>query len=231
MTATNQAVRAKWRSRLRSVESAALAGLAHAALSLVGAALLLQAPTPSEGDAAAAEWYLEEAHQRTTLLGLNLVIIGAIAFVWFVAVIRRRAGDRENRFFGTVFLGSALLLAGAWLVSALLFAAPALSAYLFGVAGDSQDVALWQAGGLSMASVVAARFEAVFIVSTTTVARLSDAMPRWLIVVGYVVGIVLMVAPLPNVALTWVFPIWVTTVSASLLIRRHDIDPVPARVT
>ena len=216
----------RW-SGFRSIEGAALAGLAHAACSLAGATLLLRAPTPSAGDRAAAEWYLDEVNQRTTLLGLNLVILGSIAFLWFVAVIRRRAGDRENRFFGTVFLGSALLLVGAWLVGALLFAVPALSAYLYGVAAETRDVALWQAGGLSMASVVAAKFEAVFILSTTSVARLAEALPRALIIAGYVVGLILMVAPLPSEALTWVFPTWVAAVSATLLLRRHDHPLAP----
>ena len=42
-----------------------------------------------------------------------------IAFVWFIAVIRNRIGDREDQFFGTVFLGSGLLFV------AMLFAAAA----------------------------------------------------------------------------------------------------------
>jgi hypothetical protein len=29
--------------------------------------------------------------------------VSAVAFLWFVAVIRRRVGDREDRFFVTVF--------------------------------------------------------------------------------------------------------------------------------
>lgn len=60
--------------------------------------------------------------------GLNLLVLSTIAFVWFVAVIRRRVGDREERFFGTVFLSSALLLAGLWLVGAMVHTTPALAA-------------------------------------------------------------------------------------------------------
>ena len=213
---------------LRSVEAAALAGLAHSACSLAGTALLLRAPTPARGDAAVAEWYLDETNQRTTVLGLNLLIVGTISFVWFVAVIRRRVGDRENRFFGTVFLGSALLLAGSWLLAGMLFATPALSGYLFGVAADASDIALWQAGGVTTASVVATRLEAVFIISTTTVGRLSKAFTRPLVIVGYAVGLTLLLAPLPNTALTFVFPIWVAVVSATMLVRRRLIESATA---
>ena len=32
-----------------------------------------------------------------------------IAFLWFIGVLRDRLGEREDRFFATVFLGSGLL--------------------------------------------------------------------------------------------------------------------------
>ena len=76
------------------------------------------------------------------ILGVNLLTVSSIMFVWFVAVIRRRVGDRENRFFGTVFLGSALLVAGAWLTAGVLYAAPAVAARTFGVVPDAGSVAM-----------------------------------------------------------------------------------------
>ena len=115
---------------MRSIEAAAIAGLLHGALSIAGSALLLRAPDPGEGDATVAAWYLDEANQRSMILGVNLLTVSSIMFVWFVAVIRRRVGDRENRFFGTVFLGSALLVAGAWLTAGVLYAAPAVATFI-----------------------------------------------------------------------------------------------------
>ena len=205
---------------MRSIEAAAIAGLLHGALSVAGSALLLRAPDPGEGDAAIAAWYLDEANQRNMILGVNLLSVSAIMFVWFVAVIRRRVGERENRFFGTVFLGSALLLAGAWLAAAVLYAAPAVAARTFDVAPDAGSVALFEAAGSTMASLVATRLEAVFIISTTTVGRLSQAFRPWLVRVGYAVGLVLLLMPVPNVLLTWVFPVWVALISVTLLTRR-----------
>ncbi|MGI9623523.1 MAG: hypothetical protein ACR2PK_11855 [Acidimicrobiales bacterium] len=209
---------------LRSVEAAAVAGLAYSALTLVAGALLTRAPEPNEGDDAVADWYLQESNQRSVLVAVNLLTVGVIAFVWFVAVIRRRVGMKENRFFGTVFLGSALLVSAAWLIGGMLLAAPALSAYLFNVAPDASDAALTRAGASTMLSIVAARLEAVFVVSTTTVGRLSDAFPRWLIVLGYVLGLTLLLVPVPNSALTWLFPGWVAVTSAVLLVRRDALD-------
>ncbi len=208
---------------MRSIEAAAIAGLLHSALSLVATWLLLSAPDPADGDRVVAEWYLDDGNQRKLILAVNLLTVSVIMFVWFVAVIRRRVGERENRFFGTVFLGSALLLTGAWLAAGVLLAAPAVAGQAFDLVPDASSVALTQAGGIAMASIVATRLEAVFIISTTTVGRLSEAFPKWLIVIGYVVGLTLLLMPVPNVLLTWVFPVWVATVSAVLLIRGDQL--------
>ncbi|WP_409187573.1 hypothetical protein [Bradyrhizobium sp. RDM4] len=40
---------------------------------------------------------------------MNLVPFAGIAFLWFVGVLRDRLGHQEDRFFATVFIGSAML--------------------------------------------------------------------------------------------------------------------------
>ena len=56
------------------------------------------------------------------VLALELVPFEGIAFLWFLGVVRDRIGQREDRFFATVFLGSGLLFV------ALLFVASAVTA-------------------------------------------------------------------------------------------------------
>ena len=41
-----------------------------------------------------------------------------IAFLWFIAVVRHLIGDREDRFFATVFLGSGLLFVAMLFIAA-----------------------------------------------------------------------------------------------------------------
>lgn len=207
---------------LRSLEAAALAGLAHAVLFAVARLLLLRSPEP--GDPGLTEWYGNTGNQRSMIVALNLTTIGSIAFVWFVAVIRRRVGERENQFFGTVFLGSALLSVSIWMVGTLLLATPAVDAYMFGTSQTVQSVSGWRAAGAAAFTVVAVRLEAVFIISATTVARLSDAFPRGLVISGYSAGLLLLFAPVPTGALAWVFSVWVVAVSCVLLIRHRRID-------
>jgi MFS family permease len=51
-----------------------------------------------------------ETNANTASLALGLVPFAGIAFLWFTGVIRDRLGDREDRFFATVFLGSGIIL-------------------------------------------------------------------------------------------------------------------------
>src|SRR5262249_54559220 len=64
----------------------------------------------------------------TVFLGLNLAATGAVALLWFMAVIRRRLGEREDQFFATVFLSSGLACALLTIVAAVCVAAPTLVA-------------------------------------------------------------------------------------------------------
>lgn len=206
-------------ARLRSVEAAALAGMLHAVLYVVAISILRQAPSPIAGDPFDEDWYQQAGNQRLMVTGLNLLVLSTIAFVWFVAVIRRRVGDREERFFGTVFLSSALLLAGLWLVGAMVHTTPALAAYVFGYEPTRGDVAMWHGAAVATLLVLVARLQAVFILSATTVVRLAGTFPRWVVYVGYATGVFLMFVPVPSALLHWVFPAWVAMISALALMR------------
>ena len=208
---------------LRSIEAAALAGLVHATLSLLATYLLLRPPRAT-ADATDVLWHADKANQRSIALGLNLMAVGMIAFLWFVAVIRRRVGERENKFFGTVFLGSALLLAATRMIAAILISTPTMSAYQLGVIPDANSIALWQTSGLTLAVIVGTRLEAVFVISTTTVGRLSGALPRWVVWLGYFAGVILLFAPLSRTLLMWLFPMWVIVISGSMLVRKRQLD-------
>jgi hypothetical protein len=64
---------------------------------------------------------------------LNLLPFAGIAFLWFIAVVRDRLGQREDRFFGTVFLGSGLLFV------AMMFNAAAAAGGIIRVLGSGSE--------------------------------------------------------------------------------------------
>src|SRR5258707_2807235 len=72
------------------------------------------------------------ANTKTIALALNLVPFAGVAFLWFIGVLRDRLGQQEDRFFATVFLGSALLFL------AMLFAAAAIASAVILLASSAR---------------------------------------------------------------------------------------------
>ena len=119
-------------------------------------------------------------------VALNLVPFAGIAFLWFVGVLRDRIGEREDRFFATVFLGSGLLFV------AMIFVAAAVGGAVIAAAAVSSQ--LPGAGTLALSrnitngllNVYAMRMAAVFTLTTVTIARRTQIVSRWLTIAGIV---------------------------------------------
>ena len=90
---------------LRTPRAAAIAGVLFAAL-LTTTLTLIRLATPSDAGEVGA-WLIDPNRKRMIVLALNLVPFAGIAFLWFIGVVRDRIGQREDRFFATVFLGNA----------------------------------------------------------------------------------------------------------------------------
>ena len=103
-------------ARLKTPKAAALAGIAFSLLMFTIFGLLRRSipADPLESGA----WLTTDT--KTIALALNLIPFAGVAFLWFIGVLRDRLGRQEDRFFATVFFGSALLYL------AMLFTAAAL---------------------------------------------------------------------------------------------------------
>ena len=209
-------------ARARSIESAAIAGLVFAVVSFVSLILLQLPPDPTATDAEIGAWYSDSGNRDLVILGLVLATLSAITFLWFVAVIRRRVGDREDRFFGTVFLGSGLLLTGVMLVGAAALASGAVAATLADRVPDPAAMAVVTAFGTALIALVLPRIQAVFVFSTSSLALRTDRISRWVSYFGYAIGLVMFFLPILFEPLSLAFPIWVGVLSLALLIRRND---------
>jgi len=209
------------RERVRSVEAAAVAGIVFVILYSAALVLLFRQPDPTASNGEIAEWYADSTNRRSVILGLNLAIFSGIAFLWFIGVIRRRVGDREDRFFATVFLGSGFLFIGSMLVGSTALASGALAhEFLDGQLLDGADLAVTGGLGGGMLLVVVPRVQGVFVISTSTLSARTEAIPQWLTVFGYLIALVMMVVPIMLEPLGFAFPIWVAVTSVVLLVRR-----------
>ena len=105
------------RTQLKTPKAAAIAGIVFSLL-LVAIFWLLRRSIPDD-PLEIGTWLVTEL-AKTVALALNLVPFAGVAFLWFIGVLRDRLGQEEDRFFASVFFGSALLFL------AMLFATAAL---------------------------------------------------------------------------------------------------------
>jgi len=105
------------RTNLRTPKAAAIAGIVFSiALFLAFGLLRVSVPTKS----LMSDTWLGD-HAKAITVALSLLPFAGIAFLWFIGVLRDRLGQREDRLFATVFLGSGLLFL------AMLFSAAAVA--------------------------------------------------------------------------------------------------------
>jgi len=137
--------------------------------------------------------------------------------------VRSRLGEQEPKLVGTVFLGGAILLAGLTFVGAAALAAPSVLVEAGGTP-DPGAVSMSRALALTLLAVFAPRVATLVMFSTAALARRAGALPGWLIVVTYVVGIAEFVNVTVSVATVYAVPAWIALVSVVLLVRPRPGD-------
>lgn len=218
------------RRRVASIEAAAIAGLVCAigwALALRG---LLSAPGIGASDAEINEYYGDPSNGTAAIVWLQVLVLSTVAFLWFVGVVRGRLGDCEPRLFGTVFLGSSVLLAALLFAGAALLAAPSVLLAVGERTPDPEMVSVMRAAAAVVLSVFAPRIATLVMFSTASLGRATGALPGWLVVLTYVIGVLAFVNVSIATPTVYVVPAWIALVSIVLLVRRppqgFDLEPV-----
>ena len=202
-------------ARLRAPRAAAIAGILFSIL-LISSLLLIRHSVPAD-PLEAGEWL--QSRSGMVALALNLVPFAGIAFLWFIGVLRDRLGEREDRFFATVFLGSGLLFL------AMLF----MSAAMFGgliIAYEAHPGRLLGSGTFTSAraiayeimNVYAIKMAGVFMIATSTLALRTGFIARWIAWLGYAVALLLLLSSRYMEGIILVFPLWVLLISVYILI-------------
>ncbi len=206
-------------------ESAAIAGIVYALLTAVTLFIIEMIPRPSATEAEWTDWIDDAGNRRLLLLCLNLASISSVAFLWFVAVIRRRVGEREDRFFATAFFGSALVYVGLWLVTVSILASPAvIHSFSNGRALDWEVYRLAEGTAAGILLVAGLRISAVFVASTSTMFRLTGVVPRWLAYFGYAMAAAMFFVPIVTTPLGVGLPLFVLVASVTILVSRRSSD-------
>ena len=203
-------------AHLKTPKAAAIAGIALSLL-LLSILWLMRTSIPADPLEPGA-WLGTDT--RAITIALNLVPFAGVAFLWFIGVLRDRLGQREDRFFATVFFGSALLFL------AMLFAAAAVIGAVVLVATISAPHELTssatfrfaRAASYIIVNVYAIKMAAVFMISTSTVVIRTGIAPRWIAFLGFLLAMILLIG---SFFMSWsiaVLPFWVFLISVYILI-------------
>ncbi|MFD3564317.1 hypothetical protein ACFWVU_32365 [Streptomyces sp. NPDC058686] len=206
--------------RLATPWAAGVAGVVFAIL-MAAAIVLMRIALP--GGNAGDDVTTDAAQRSVVRTALALIPFAGIAFLWFMGALREQAGEGEDQFFSTVFLGSGLIF-----VATLFGAAAAAGTVL---AESQQHPPFGRQFAYALLTTYAMRMAAVFIITTSTIGRRAGALPRPLVVLGYVAGLVLLVA---GANVPWselVFPAWALILSLNILRGRRSARSQPVTPT
>jgi hypothetical protein len=201
---------------LTTPRAAALAGVLFAVL--FGTSIILIRSSLPEGAQPGSQW-LETGNDRIRLAS-ELMPFAGICFLWFIGVVRANLGGFEDKFFGTVTLGSGLLFLAMVFTTAAVGGALAATSHDLGasISGSGFDV-FGQMLLLKLSKTYALRMAAVFMMSLATIWLRTGLMPRWLVVLTYVLAVALIIGAEASMWLTLAFPVWVLIVSVLFLVR------------
>ena len=209
-------------SSLRTPRGAAVAGIIFSVL-LITALTLLRISAPAH-PGAGSQWLTDSGKRAAVAVALNLVPFAGIAFLWFIGVLRDRIGEREDRFFATVFLGSGLLFVG------MIFVAAAVGGALIATASSSNlpggaTLAVGRNITNALLNVYAMRMGAVFTLTTVTIARRTQIVSRWLTIAGIACAVVLLIGIGISPWVELVFPAWILALSLDVLLAGTRLTP------
>jgi len=194
---------------LRTPRAAGIAGVIFAVLFMTA---ILITGLPAQGSGTSfASWYTGEGSTPLVVAGLYLIPFAGIAFLWFLGVVRERVGEREDRLFSTVFLGSGLLFVAMMFTAYASATALALRIDAMGLKGqlDTGSLQLARALTYSLLFVYSARTAGVFMIVTSSIALRVKSVPRWVAIVGYLVAAVLLLSIGSFEIVILLFPLWV----------------------
>ena len=207
------------RREVRSPRSAALAGILFSLL-MATSMILLRTGAIVDPVEVGPEWL--EARSAAVSVILVLIPFAGIAFLWFTGVMRDLLGDLEDKFFATVFLGSGIILVVMMFVWAAAYGAIFGTYQAVADALSDFDVFVYAITFTNhIISNYFLRMAAVYMLSTGSLWTRTEAVPRWLSIITYIVALSLL---LFAGALRWaqfIFPAWVLLVSVYILILNY----------
>ncbi|MBP0593803.1 hypothetical protein J8I87_29780 [Paraburkholderia sp. LEh10] len=194
--------------------TAAVAGLAFSLLMLISL-VIMRLAVP---DVATERVPVEHGVGRAVSLALHLIPFAGVAFLWLLGVLRDRIGALEDRFFGTVLLGSGLLFVASLFASAAVAGALVSSSSARSAVRISSEVYFFaREVSYAFMNIFAIKMAGVFMASACVIARRTAIFPRWIASIGYACSLTLLLVIWGWLWIVMLFPLWTLMVSIYFL--------------
>ena len=207
------------RREVRSPRAAALAGIVYSILMGIGM-ILTYSLTRIAPDEITQEWL--QNWSDTALLVIALVPYAGIAFLWFTGVVRDQLSYQEGRFFATLFFGSGVIQVVLLFIWSAIFGAIIGTRNLVAAGSVGNDVHIF--GFVLMNEIIgnyALRMAGIYMTAIGALWGRTGSMPRWLIIITYVLAIGFLFAADRFRESRFIFPAWVLIVSIVILVLNY----------
>jgi hypothetical protein len=199
-----------------------IAAIVFAVLFVVGFLLLSDTP---EGDESNAEWvrhWADSDNRRMMIIGAIVLTVAMLAFLVFLGALRERLRDAAPgaEWISTIAFASGLVFV-AMLAVGTLGGASVAASIEFGdspVPRDADIMRTFDSLGIGALVLFGAASAGLLIVTASVVAGRSALLPRWLVVAGYVAGVIVIVGGLLFIPLV-LFVLWMLAVGIVMISR------------
>jgi len=204
---------------------AAIAGIIFVVLYLISFYLLARTPLGNATDAEIIAYYGDETSLTLTLAGMLIMPFVGIAFLYFMVLLRataRATGLRASRVLGNAQLATGtIFVALLFVATAGLVATPAALRFA-NMQTDPVAARILPIFSMTVLLGFGMRMASMFVLTSSSIGRATGLIPKWFAYVGYVVGLVLLLAFTVAAWFALLFAIWVLAVCIIILWRRSQ---------
>jgi hypothetical protein len=197
-----------------------IAAIVFAVLFVVGFLLVSDTPNGDESNAKWLRYFADSDNRRMIVIGAIVLALAAVAFLVFLGVLRERLRGAATgaEWVGTTAFASGLLFVAMLAVAALGTGSVSASVQ-FGdnpVVRDADVLRTFESLGIGALVLFGSAAAGLLIITTSIAGGRAALLPRWLVVAGYIAGVIVLLGGLFFIPLV-LFVLWMLVVGIVML--------------
>ena len=208
------------RSTRSGLRAGGIAAIVFAVLFVVGFLLVSDTPDGDESNLKWLRYFADGDNRRMIVIGAIVLALAAVAFLVFLGVLRERLRGAATgaEWVGTTAFASGLLFVAMLAVAALGTGSVSASVE-FGdapVVRDADVLRTFESLGIGALVLFGAAAAGLLIITTSIAGGRAALLPRWLVIAGYVAGVIVLLGGLFFIPLV-LFVLWMLVVGVVML--------------